>query len=165
MAGTRPSTRPPCCRLFARAGEVDAASFEAEVGQVIRAAGAAGHPVRVYGEMVALLWDAGQLNAALEVEGLWNDLARDIPFGLYCGYPESAVSGADQRAALAEVCRLHGAVVGVPPAARPAPGASPVPGDAVLPAGPGLPPGGPALRPGTVAQLAARAALRGEPGQ
>ncbi len=101
---------------FARAGEVNAASFEAEVGQVIRAAGAAAHPVRVYGEMVALLWDAGQLNAALEVEGLWNDLARDIPFGLYCGYPESPVSGPDQRAALAEVCRLHGAVVGVPPA-------------------------------------------------
>jgi hypothetical protein len=99
---------------FAVAGQVDAASFEAEVGHVIRAAGAAGRPVRVYGEMVALLWDAGQLNAALEVEALWNDLGRDIPFGLYCGYPEAPVTGADQRAALAEVCRLHAAVVGVP---------------------------------------------------
>jgi hypothetical protein len=99
---------------FTVAGQVDAASFEAEVGHVIRAVGAAGRPVRVYGEMVALLWDAGQLNAALEVEGLWNDLARDIPFGLYCGYPESSVSGPDQRAALAEVCRLHSAVVGRP---------------------------------------------------
>ena len=110
---------------------MDAASFEAEVGQVIRAAGAAGHPVRVYGEMVALLWDAGQLNAALELEGLWNDLARDIPFGLYCGYPESPVSGADQRAALAEVCRLHGAVVGSRPpavAGQDSPGLRPGPG-------------------------------------
>ena len=105
---------------FAAAGEVDAASFEAEVGHVIRAAGAAGRPVRVYGEMVALLWEAGQLNAALELEGRWNDLARHIPFGLYCGYPEPPAGGADQRAALAEVCRLHAAVVGVPPGrARP----------------------------------------------
>ena len=108
-------------RRFAAAGQVDMTSFEAEVGHVIRAAGAAGRPVRVYGEMVALLWEAGQLNAALELESLWNDLARDIPFGLYCGYPEAPASGADQRAALAEVCRLHAAVVGTPPAtARPA---------------------------------------------
>jgi len=108
-------------RRFAGAGQVDPASFEAEVGQVIRAAGAGGRPVRLYGEMVALLWEAGQLNAALELEGLWNDLARDIPFGLYCGYPEAPATGADQRAALAEVCRLHAAVVGTPASAgRPA---------------------------------------------
>jgi MEDS: MEthanogen/methylotroph, DcmR Sensory domain len=112
-------------RRFAGAGKVDAASFEAEVGQVIRAAGAAGRPVRLYGEMVALLWEAGQLNAALELEGLWNDLARDIPFGLYCGYPEAPTAGADERAALAEVCRLHAAVVGTP--ASPARPARPVP--------------------------------------
>ena len=103
-------------RRFSSAGQVDAASFEAEVGHVIRAAGAAGRPVRVYGEMVALLWDAGQLNAALELEALWNDLAREIPFSLYCGYPELPATGEDHRAALAEVCRLHAAVVGVPPA-------------------------------------------------
>ena len=103
------------CR-FAEAGQVDAASFEAEVGHVIRSAAAAGRAVRVYGEMVALLWDAGQLNATLELEALWNDLARDIPFALYCGYPESPAAGAEHRAAVAEVCRLHAAVVGVPPA-------------------------------------------------
>jgi MEDS: MEthanogen/methylotroph, DcmR Sensory domain len=110
---------------FAVAGQVDAASFEAEVGQVIRAAGAAGRPVRLYGEMVALLWEAGQLNAALELEALWNDLARDIPFVLYCGYPEAPAPGTDERAALAEVCRLHAAVVGTP--ASPASPAQPVP--------------------------------------
>jgi hypothetical protein len=107
---------------FTVTGEVDPVSFEAEVGQVIKAAGAGGRPVRVYGEMVALLWEAGQLNAALEVENLWNGLARDIPFGLYCGYPETPATGpASQRAALAEVCRLHAAVVGTPAVtARPA---------------------------------------------
>jgi anti-sigma regulatory factor (Ser/Thr protein kinase) len=115
-------------RRFSSAGQVDAASFETEVGHVIRTAGAAGRPVRVYGEMVALLWDAGQLNTALELEALWNDLAREIPFSLYCGYPELPTAGEDHRAALTEVCRLHAAVVGVPPAmprpARKAPAAA-----------------------------------------
>ena len=112
----RPIDAAALLHRFAVAGEVDAASFEAEVGHVLRAAGAAGRPVRVYGEMVALLWEAGQLNAVLELEGRWNELARDIPFGLYCGYPESPVMGAGQRAVLAEVCRLHEAVVGMPAA-------------------------------------------------
>ncbi len=101
---------------FAAAGQVDAASFEAEVGHVIKTAGATGRPVRIYGEMVAVLWDAGQLNAALELEGRWNDLARDIPFGLYCAYAESPGAEADQSAALTEVCRLHTAVVEAPAA-------------------------------------------------
>ncbi len=107
---------------FVVAGKVDPASFEAEVGLVIKAAGVAGRPVRVYGEMVALLWEAGQLNAALELESLWNDLARDVLFGLYCGYPEVPGTGpAGQRAALAEICGLHAAVVGAPAVtARPA---------------------------------------------
>ncbi len=112
---------------FTVAGKVDPASFETEVGQVIRAAGTAGRPVRVYGEMVALLWEAGQLNAALELESLWNGLGRDIPFGLYCAYPEAPAPGSDQRAALAEVCRLHAAVVGTPPAAVRAARTAPAP--------------------------------------
>ena len=122
-------------RRFAGAGQVDVASFGAEAREVIRTAGAAGRPVRLYGEMVALLWEAGQLNAALELEGLWNDLARDIPFGLYCGYPEAPPAGPGQRAALAEVCRLHTAVVGTPASpGRPAPAPSRAPAPAPSPA-------------------------------
>ena len=34
----------------------------------------------VYGEMVAVLWAAGDVMAAAELEELWNDLAREIPF-------------------------------------------------------------------------------------
>ena len=114
-------------RQFAVAGEVDPASFEREAGHVIRAAGTAGRPVRVYGEMVALLWEAGQLNAALELESLWNGLARDIPFGLYCGYPEAPATRSDRRSALAEVCRLHAAVVGAPAATVRPPRTAPAP--------------------------------------
>jgi hypothetical protein len=31
--------------------------------------------VHVFGEMVALLWRLGQINAAIEVEAMWNELA------------------------------------------------------------------------------------------
>jgi hypothetical protein len=78
------------------------------------AAGEAPGPVRIYGEVVALLWAAGQVNAALELEGLWNDLGREIPFSLFCGYPRHLVDSSQHQGAVAEVCRLHTAVVGRP---------------------------------------------------
>ena len=47
-----------------------------------------GKPVRAYGEMVALLWKAGNKDAVIELEQLWNGLAEDFDFYLYCAYPE-----------------------------------------------------------------------------
>src|SRR5689334_391091 len=49
-------------------GTPDPARFDAAVGSVIRAAAAGGRPVRAYGEMVALLWDADLVGAAIELE-------------------------------------------------------------------------------------------------
>ena len=72
-------------------GQVDLAAFGTQFRPAILAAGEAPGPVRIYGEVVALLWAAGQVNAALELEGLWNDLGREIPFSLFCGYPRHLV--------------------------------------------------------------------------
>lgn len=47
-----------------------------------------GRPVRAYGEMVALLWKEGNKDAVMELEKLWNNLADDYDFSLYCAYPE-----------------------------------------------------------------------------
>jgi anti-sigma regulatory factor (Ser/Thr protein kinase) len=94
----------------------DPGGFELVIGRLIRQTVAVGKPVRVYGEMVALLWDAGHVNAAIEVEELWNELGRRVSFALLCGYPADLVSGEDHAAALAEVCSLHSAVAGRPPA-------------------------------------------------
>ena len=93
-------------RRLTVAGQVDRAAFGTEVGQVLRDAVATGRPVRVFGEMVTVLWDAGQVNAALELESLWNELAREIPFTLYCAYPQQLMTS--HRDAFAEVIRLHG---------------------------------------------------------
>jgi anti-sigma regulatory factor (Ser/Thr protein kinase) len=91
------------------AGEIDQAAFDAVVGGVVRSAAHAGGAVWVYGEMVALLWDAGDVVGAIELEGLWNDLASETPFALLCSYP-AAIHGDSERAdALAQVCEAHSA--------------------------------------------------------
>ena len=96
---------------FVYDGRVDARGFRAVVGAMIREAVATGRRVRAYGEMVALLWDDGNVLAALELEKLWNALGRELRFSLYCAYHTQAVAGEDNADALHEVCELHTAVI------------------------------------------------------
>lgn len=93
-------------------GHLDPASFERVVGAVIIRAGQAGRPVRAYAEMVSLLWTAGLVNAAVELEEMWNQLARRHPFSLLCSYPAASVTGDGQLDEFAALCRLHGSVAG-----------------------------------------------------
>ena len=90
----------------------NAASFWQAISPVLRQAAGAGAPVHVFGEMVALLWDVGQVNAAIEVEAMWNEIGAQYPFSLLCAYPAGSVSGEAHQDSLAEVCRIHAAVVG-----------------------------------------------------
>lgn len=92
-------------------GQVDPVAFDSVIGGLVRQAAALGRPVRAYGEMVALLWDAGNVLAAIEVEGLWNDLGREVAFSLFCAYQSDSVSGSEHADALREVCHLHSAVL------------------------------------------------------
>jgi len=116
---------------FMVAGHPHPAFFESVVGPVLDAAAAGGRPVRVYGEMVALLWENGDAPAAIELEALWNALARTRDFSLLCGYPTTALD----TASLAETnaaCAAHTAVL--PPASygAGAPAEPVVPGSVVL---------------------------------
>jgi len=92
------------------ADKLDSAAFDWVIGDVIRRAGAGGRPVRTFGEMVALLWDDGLVNEAVQLETLWEELGGRHPFSLFCGY--RADSMARDIDAYAEVCRLHGEIVG-----------------------------------------------------
>jgi anti-sigma regulatory factor (Ser/Thr protein kinase) len=87
----------------------DPAKFFHAVGAVIDAAGADGCAVRIYGEMVALLWLQGNVAGALELEGLWNALASTRRFALLCAYPVSVLGGESLTAAQT-VCASHSAV-------------------------------------------------------
>lgn len=95
-------------------GRIDRDVFFEVIGGVLRDAGAERRAVRAYGEMVALLWDAGDVLAAIDLETLWNELAGELPFSLYCAYRSDSVEGHEHAEALHEVCRQHSSVVPVP---------------------------------------------------
>ena len=104
-------------RGFMVADRPDPAGFWQAISPMLRQAAQAGRPVRVFGEMVALLWDAGLIDAAIEVEAMWNELGAQYPFSLLCAYPAQPAACAYQLDALTEVCRAHTQVTGVPPEA------------------------------------------------
>ena len=87
-------------------------SFVTEVGDMIRKVTDTGRPVKVFGEMVALLWDAGQVAAAIELEKMWNDFGDEVPFSLMCAYPAHSVTGDGTEDAFLQVCQCHSAVFG-----------------------------------------------------
>lgn len=93
---------------FCSGDRIDRARFRATVGEIVqRAARAAGDgPVCVYGEMVAVLWQAGDIASAIELERAWNELGSSSRFRLMCGYP-SALVGPEHEDDFLEVCRLH----------------------------------------------------------
>lgn len=67
-----------------------------------------GITIRAYGEMVDLLWKAGRDVAAIQLEMLWNRLARNHEFSLLCGY---SMGSFYKDAIVADVCRQHTHIV------------------------------------------------------
>jgi hypothetical protein len=92
-----------------------AAAFWQVISPLIHDAAQAGRPVHVFGEMVSLLWEAGLVNAAVDLEALWNELRLQYPFALMCAYSLRAAGPNEHPDALSEVCRVHAAVIGKPP--------------------------------------------------
>jgi hypothetical protein len=100
---------------FMVAGMPDRALFERTAGEVIDRAAAAGGHVKVYGEMVALLWADGDVEATIALEDMWNDLAATRSFSLLCGYPAQDFDDAT-RAAFKRICTQHTTVIATDPA-------------------------------------------------
>lgn len=90
----------------------DPGRFRLSVGQALANARACTRSksgiFSVFGEMVALLWEAGNQAAALSLEGLWNDTLKEIPFRLHCGYPKRAFRHETEVSA---VCKVHSSVL------------------------------------------------------
>jgi hypothetical protein len=94
-------------RRLVSQGGLSADVFEELVADPVRRAARTGRPVRVYGEIVALLWSEGLVAAAIELERLWNELQQEVPFSLLCAYPSEAVSPPQFAGALRQMCELH----------------------------------------------------------
>ncbi|MGB6206019.1 MEDS domain-containing protein [Mycobacterium sp.] len=97
-------------RKFMIDGAPDPGLFETVIGGILDAAARGGRPVRVFGEMVAVLWQQGNVTGALALEGLWNDLAAMRRFFLMCAYPSSSFDDGSLHA-MNSVCQLHSKLV------------------------------------------------------
>ena len=95
-------------------GLPDAAAFRRELETLLDEVAGTTGPVLIYGEMVAVLWEQGNVAAAIALEDLWNDLATSHTFSLLCGYP-SAFFPADRAEEFDNVCARHTEVTGAPP--------------------------------------------------
>ncbi|MGA8429315.1 MAG: PAS domain S-box protein [Candidatus Sulfotelmatobacter sp.] len=93
----------------------DRGRFSRTMGEIIARAASASrhekHRVVAFGEMVALLWAEGQSEAALELEKLWNELAKIYSFSLRCAYPIQGFSRQDMAESLLKICAEHTGVV------------------------------------------------------
>jgi PAS domain S-box-containing protein len=89
----------------------DRRRFLETVGRRVADAAATGRPVRAFGEMVAILYERGERSAAVELEELWNDLARDHRFRLLCAYHMDGFNGEDHTGVFADICACHSHVI------------------------------------------------------
>lgn len=99
-------------------GSIDPAAFAADVESLVRGVAASRGVVHVYGEIVAVLWAAGEVVAAMELERLWNELMRSTAMSLLCGYSAQLMTEAESLADYLEVRAEHGQVIAAAPAAH-----------------------------------------------
>lgn len=100
-------------------GHPDRKRFVAVVSDLVRncrfTSLSANRGLTVFGEMVAVLWEDGNKNAALELEALWNELLSDRTFHLHCAYARPTLEQAEDPEAMRLVCDHHSHVVGKVP--------------------------------------------------
>ena len=63
--------------------------------------------VRAYGEMVDVLWQRGERDAALRLEQYWNELAQLQTFSLFCAYRMDPLDKEAYGGPLEALCKAH----------------------------------------------------------
>jgi hypothetical protein len=96
---------------FMRDGLPDRVLFNDLFGPIVEnargaASGGRGR-IAAFGEMVALLWSEGKIDAAIQLEESWNRLADVYSFSLCCAYPMSGFLGNPHAAPFLKICAQH----------------------------------------------------------
>jgi signal transduction histidine kinase len=96
-------------------GVLNSTLFQSFMGYLLSSINptAEGNRARIvfFGEMVALLWSEGNIDAALKLEQLWNDLAHSHSFDLHCAYPMKGFDQEGYSQAFLDLCAEHSQVV------------------------------------------------------
>jgi CheY-like chemotaxis protein len=96
---------------FMTGRSIERERFDEGVGGAIGRMLQGGRRLHACGEMVALLWTDGNREAAIQLEQLWDDLARQHKFALLCAYPIAIFGTPDQGDSFQEVCSCHSRVI------------------------------------------------------
>lgn len=91
-------------------GLLDPERFDRLIGDMTSRA-AQGRHLRVFGELVALLWADGNRTAAIRLEELWSDLGKLHPFLLFCAYPMRDFEREIYEAEFTRICNQHSQVI------------------------------------------------------
>jgi hypothetical protein len=95
-------------------GMPDRETFVEVVMGVLDRVRAAGYSkIRLYGEMVNLLWEEGALEPAVRLEELWNDLLAEQRLPLLCAYRLDNFDRYAHRNALTSISRVHSHLIPV----------------------------------------------------
>jgi len=99
--------------LFMDGSMPDEEAFKRHIGGLILKTGNGGGPssIRVYGEMVDLLWRDANPEGAIRLEELWNDLIGAYSFSLLCAYPMGNFYKEAQCEPFERVCHTHSLVM------------------------------------------------------
>jgi hypothetical protein len=94
---------------FMVGGEPDWDRFESAIGAAMREVRPAANHTgrRAYGEMVGLLWKAGQYSPAIRLEKFWNKLLKSDLFNLFCAYPIDVFGNEFQISAIDALLCAH----------------------------------------------------------
>jgi signal transduction histidine kinase len=101
-------------------GAPDAKLFEQVIGDVFAVSSSrtecaadknADAKVAIFGEMVALLLQRGENQAALQLERLWNGISTRFSFDLLCGYRISSFDHPAHREFFHRICAEHDVVI------------------------------------------------------
>jgi PAS domain S-box-containing protein len=92
-------------------GSPEPGRFMEVIGGLITQATEGRRGVRAFGEMVALLWSAGNHEAAIDLEELWNNLRKSHAFSLFCAYPINDFVGVEFSRQLDQICGEHSSVI------------------------------------------------------
>jgi len=67
--------------------------------------------VAIFSEMVALLWNERNVESAIQLEGLWKELAKSQSFLLYCAYPINNLNREEYGKVFLKICDQHSFVI------------------------------------------------------
>jgi hypothetical protein len=101
--------------LFMAEGMPEWTAFHRAVGGKIAELRLQYPTVRAYGEMVDILWQRGEQQAAIRLEEFWNELGKLQTFSLLCAYGIDPLAADSYTAgALEAVCKCHTHLIPTP---------------------------------------------------